>query len=180
MSTKTTRLLCAAALAAPLVLVAAPAEATQRPTYRAPEVAWVSDATVHGDRASLVAKYRCYGGNEGTHLWVSLKQGGGITGKTDEELSQLEGTSQLARAWYDTNVVDPTTVTLTCNGRWQVQRYTVGREKDQLRRGTAFMQFCLFDSTADPAGEDLSYGFAYEYRTVRVRTGHHGHHHGHP
>jgi len=173
MSTRTTRLLCAAALAAPLALVAAPADATHRPTYRPPQVAWVSDAKVSGDTASVVAKYRCYGGNEGTHLWVSLKQGDEIAARTDEELSQMEGTSQLARAWYDTNVIDPTKVTLNCNGRWQVQRYTVGREKGQLYRGTAFMQFCLFDSTADPTGEDLSYGFAYEYRTVKVRTRHH-------
>lgn len=177
MSSKITRLLCAAALTVPLLGVAAPADATNRPTYRAPQVAWVSDAKVSGDRASVLARYRCYGGNEGTHLWVSLKQGGGITGKTAEELSQMEGTSALARAWYDTNVVDPATVTLTCNGRWQVQRYTVARhpEKDRLSRGTAFLQFCLFDSTADPTGADLSYGFAYEYKTVKVHTRHHGH-----
>ena len=45
-----------------------------------------------------------------------------------------------------------------------MHEYTVAREKGTLLRGTAFLQFCLFDSHADPTGEDLSYGFAYEYK----------------
>jgi hypothetical protein len=119
------------------------------------------------------AKYRCWGGNENTHLWVSLKQGGGITGKTAAELSQMEGTSAIARAWYDTNVVDPALVTINCNGQWHHHRYTVAREKGTLYKGSAFLQFCLFDSTADPTGQDLSYGFAYKYELVNVHKHQH-------
>jgi hypothetical protein len=167
----------AVAVALPMVFLAAPAQAHSPTTYHAPKVAWVGHVQAKGGTATVWAKYRCSGGNEGTHLWVSLKQGGGITGKTVDELSQLEGTSALARAWYDTNAVDPTEVTLNCNGKWQVQKYTLGREKGTLYRGSAFLQFCLFDSTADPTGVDLSYGFAFKYELVTVHTHHHHHHH---
>jgi hypothetical protein len=131
-------------------------------------VAWAGDVHVKGGTATVLAKYRCWGGNEGTHLWVALKQGGGITGQTAEELAAQEGTSAIARAYYDTNVVDPSLVTINCNGHWQIHRYTVAREKGNLYKGSAFLQFCLFDSTADPTGEDLSYGFAYKYKLVNV------------
>jgi hypothetical protein len=133
-------------------------------------VAWVKQVQATGDQATVLAKYRCYGGDEGTHLWVSLKQGGDIDKYSAKKLANMEGTSALARSWYDTNVVDPSTVTLTCDGTWQVQRYTLGREKGTLVKGRAFLQFCLFDSTADPTGQDLSYGFAYKYKFVHVTS----------
>lgn len=165
-----TLLACAAVLALPLTATALPAQAHPqgKVTYREPEVAWVKDVRASGDEATVKAKYRCYGGDEGTHLWVSLKQGGDIDNYGAEQLSTMQGTSALAATWYDTNAVDPTTVTLTCDGTWQVQRYTLGREKGTLVDGQAFLQFCLFDSTSDPAGEDLSHGFAYDYTFVDV------------
>ncbi|MDQ2750232.1 MAG: hypothetical protein M3Y44_12020 [Actinomycetota bacterium] len=166
----------AVAIAAPMLVMAAPAQAHgdgEHSTYHSPEVAWAGHVQAHGGSATVLAKYRCWGGNENTHLWVSLKQGGGIEGKTAAELAQLEGTSALARAWYDTNVVDPAKVTINCNGRWHVHEYTVAREKGTLERGSAFLQFCLFDSTADPTGQDLSYGFAYKYILVNVHKHHH-------
>jgi hypothetical protein len=91
----------AAAVALPVALAAAPAQAqesAQPSTYHNPQVAWVRDAHARGGTASVLAKYRCWGGNQNTHLWVSLKQGGGITGKTAQELSQMEGTSAIAAA----------------------------------------------------------------------------------
>ncbi|MGY2702257.1 hypothetical protein ACVW2K_001841 [Nocardioides sp. HB32] len=137
--------------------------------YHHPKVAFVGHArALPGGRAEVLAVYRCWGGNRGTHLWVSLKQGGQIDDHTAKELSQMEGTSELARAWYDTNPVAPRKVQINCNGRWQVQRYVVKREKGTLRAGRAFMQFCLFDSHSDPQGQDLSKGFAYNYRFVYV------------
>lgn len=148
--------------------------------YHTPEVAWVHDVDAGPDSATLLAKYRCWGGNEGTHLWVSLKQGGGITGDP-AALAQQEGTSALADAWYDSH---PEGV-VVCNAKWQVQEFTVNRELanpentahpgdwNSLKKGHAFLQFCLFDSTGDPAGMDLSKGFGYLYKYVGVHTQHH-------
>jgi hypothetical protein len=161
-----------AALAMPVAFLAAPttADATtsSKAAYHRPQVAVVVHAHASGGKATVRAVYRCWGGNEGTHLWVSLKQGGGIRGKSAQQLSKMEGTSEIARAWYDTNVVNPRKVTINCNGRWHVHRYTVKREKGTLRKGRAFLQFCLFDSHSDPTGEDLSKGFAYKYKLMRV------------
>jgi hypothetical protein len=161
-----------ALLAAPMVLVTGQAPASGAPAaqakYHPPQVAFVGHARASGGKASVLAVYRCWGGNEGTHLWVSLKQGGGIKGKSLAKLSQMEGTSKIARAWYDTNVVDPAEVTINCNGKWQVHRYTVAREKGTLRAGRAFMQFCLFDSHSDPEGDNPDKGFAFKYDLLRV------------
>jgi hypothetical protein len=80
-----------------------------------------------------------------------------------------EGTSELARAWYDTNPVAPRKVRINCDGTWQVHRYVLKREKGRVRAGRAFLQFCLFDSHSDPKGQDLSKGFAYKYRFLTVQ-----------
>ncbi len=163
---------CAVALVlAGTALVASSAQANRsagKATYHPPRVLWVGHVNAKGGKATLWAVYRCWGGNENTHLWVSIKQGGGIKGKTAKQLSRMEGTSAIARAWYDTNVVNPRLVTINCNGKWQVHKYTVARERRTLYRGKAFMQFCLFDSHADPTGQDLSKGFAYKYSILRV------------
>jgi hypothetical protein len=139
--------------------------------YHRPQVAFVGHVQSSGGHATLQAVYRCWGGNEGTHLWVSLKQGGGIKGKTLKQLSKMEGTSEIARSWYDTNVVNPAKVTINCNGKWHVRHYTVAREKGTLRTGRAFMQFCLFDSHSDPEGMSNK-GFAFNYQLLRVHRVH--------
>jgi hypothetical protein len=148
--------------------------------YHAPEVAWVHHVDAGPDSATLLAKYRCWGGNEGTHLWVSLKQGGGIKGDPNA-LAQQEGTSTLADAWYDSH---PEGV-VVCNAKWQVQEFTVNRELanpkntahpgdwNSLKKGHAFLQFCLFDSTGNPMGADPTKGFGYLYQYVGVHTQHH-------
>jgi hypothetical protein len=145
------------------------AEASGRAGYHPPKVAFAGHAhALPGGRAEVLAVYRCWGGNKGTHLWVSLKQGGEINDHTAAELSRMEGTSELARAWYDTNPVAPRKVRINCNGVWHVHRYLLKREKGTLREGRAFLQFCLFDSHSDPTGRDLSKGFAYKYRFLKV------------
>jgi hypothetical protein len=140
--------------------------------YSQPQVEWVQDVKATADSATLFAKYRCWGGNEGTHLWVSLKQGGGITGQTIDQLVQEEGTSAIAAAWYDNH---PDGV--VCDGKWQIQQFTIYREHGipgyhpadwaSLVEGSAFLQFCLFDSQAT---DDLSSGFAYLYTFEDVKT----------
>jgi hypothetical protein len=145
-------------------LVAAPPAQAAGSAYQDPQVHWARNVHVHGATATVLAKYRCWGGNEGTHLWVSLKQGAKISAMTVEELVSTNGTSALADAWYDTHAA------INCNGKWQVQRYTVSREFGTLKSGgKAFLQFCLFDSTAESGPDaDLSQGFAYDYRFVKV------------
>jgi len=164
------RKILAIAAALPVLFSAAPAHAAQA-AYANPEVEWVHNVKATADSATLFAKYRCWGGDEGTHLWVSLKQGGGISGPADE-LAAQEGTSGIAASWYDSH---PESV--VCNGTWQIQEFTAYREMgipgyhpeawESLVAGPAFLQFCLFDSTAT---EDLSRGFGYLYSYVPVKT----------
>lgn len=167
-----TLLACAAALAMPLAATALPADAkpTSDTTYRQPEIAWVKNAKAAGDRATVKAKYRCWGGEAGSHLWVSLKQGGEINNYTADQLSGMEGTSALAKAWYDNNPLGELTV--DCDGKWHVQRYTLAREpgKDALVKGPAFLQFCLYDSRFNPTADPDHDGFDYEYKFIRVKA----------
>jgi hypothetical protein len=157
---RTLRIAAAAVVAtAGLILSPAAAQATELPT---PEVAWLHDNVIvtgaNGAEASVLAKYRCYGGETGTHLWVSVKQGG----------TNLEGEHSSARAksWYDTNyqyAEDPAGQTIDCDGNWHTTRFTVklvdGWQK--LDDGPAWVQFCVFDSTG-------GFGYSYGWKTVKV------------
>ena len=167
----------ATALAGSLVVALAGTAnaAPAKTTYHAPEVEWVHNVKADADSATLKAKYRCWGGNDGVHLWVSLKQGGGITGKTAEELAATEGTSAGAASWYDSHPQG-----VVCDGRWQIQEFTVDRELGiegyhpepwaPLESGPAFLQFCLLDSTADPEGDpDQGFGYLYTFVPVKAR-----------
>jgi hypothetical protein len=167
--------LAAFALSASLFTGAAGSARAAQTTYSNPEVQWVHNVKATADTATLLAKYRCWGGTEGTHLWVSLKQGSEITGKSIDELTELQGTSALAASWYDSH---PTNV--VCNGTWQIQEFSVARVMGipgyhptawaPLTDGPAFLQFCLFDSTVVLGpGADLSHGFAYLYTFVDVK-----------
>jgi len=153
----TTALVIAAGVA--LMPAAASAAVDELP---APEVAWVSDNVIvtgaHRDQASVLAKYRCYGGETGTHLWASVKQGG-------EDLED-EGSGAWARSWYDTNYQyeeDPAGQTINCDGHWRTTKFVVKlvEGKELLTDGEAWVQFCVFDSEE---------GFAYSYgwKTVKV------------
>jgi hypothetical protein len=111
------------------------------------EVAFVNANVVvtgaHRDQATVLGKYRCDGGREGTHLWVSVKQG---------ENLEAEGSSQWATAHYDTNYMwaqDPAGMTLDCDGKWHAERVTVKMTPASaglLQRGSAWVQFCAFDN----------------------------------
>lgn len=137
------------------------------PAYADPQVAWVNDQVAvapDGSEAYVLGKYRCYGGEEGTHLWVSVKQGPG--------LSEPDHTSSSdADAWYDTNwnwEQSPAGLTVDCDGHWHVSRVVLKQEFGELTDGPAYVQFCLFDSTGNE--DNFPQGFAYDYgwRTVRV------------
>lgn len=158
-------------LAAGTAIVAPAASQAGDTSYQPPKIAWVHSAYTHGRTATVQSKYRCFGGNENTHLWVSLKQGRKISAMTIAELLQSEGTSKIARAWYDTNAPKGRQDSaLNCDGTWKIQTYTLGREKGHLRAGKAFLQFCLFDSTANPdPAQDPGPGFVFKYKFMKVR-----------
>ena len=130
----------------------------------APEVSWTGvniNVAPDGSAAYISGKYKCDGGEEGTHLWVSVKQG--------EGLSFENTSSSLADAWYDTNWMysesDPDGLNVDCDGRWHVVRYELRQVFGELTDGPALVQFCLFDSTGS---EETGFKFDYSWKTVRV------------
>ena len=158
--------LVAVCATAALVTMGSPGVAKQ-PDYRDPQVAWTG-ANIHvspdGSKAFILGKYRCYGGETGTHLWVSVKQGPG--------LSEPDHTSSAdADAWYDTNwnfENDPAGLTVDCDGHWHVTRYTLKRVFGDLTDGPAFVQFCLFDNTSTDDNFPQGFVFDYSWKPVLV------------
>ncbi len=150
-----------------MVLLGAPGNAAPKSGYHDPQVAW-TNKNVHvspdGSKAYVLGKYRCWGGRAGTHLWVSVKQG--------PRLSEPDHTgSSYADAWYDTNwnfQNSEAGLTVNCDGHWHVTRAVLKNVFGELHDGTAYIQFCLFDSTGNE--ENFPQGFAQDYgwRTVRV------------
>jgi hypothetical protein len=144
-------IVAAAALAGLAATLVPASTAVAEGDLPAPEVAFVGDNVVVGANhaeATVLAKYRCFGGEEGTHLWVSVKQDG-------DDL-EGEGSSARARAWYDTNyqyAEDPAGQTIACDGRWHATRFTVKQVegKGELARRTAYVQFCAFDNRGNMA-----------------------------
>jgi hypothetical protein len=135
----------------------------------APEVAWVNDNVIvtgaNGEEATLLAKYRCYGGETGTHLWASVKQGG----------EDLEGEHSSARAtsWYDTNyqyATDPAGQTINCDGHWHATRFVVKLVDgwQPLTDGPAWVQFCVFDSSATEDNFPTGFAYSYGWKTVKA------------
>jgi len=144
------------AVLAPVSTAAAEAE------LPAPEVSFVHDnVVVSADRtqATVLAKYRCFGGEEGTHLWVSVKQ--------DGENLEGEGSSVRARAHYDTNYMwaeNPAGQTINCDGQTHATRFTVKQvpwKDGLLEGGSAWVQFCAFDNRGNMASVN-------GWKTVRV------------
>src|SRR4051794_7049485 len=165
--------IAAAALALPAAALVAPMQASAATlAYHNASVKWVGQARYKGNQATVKAKYRCYGGNQNTHIWVSLKQGPKIAAQSIAQLKKSEGTSKDAKAWYDTNPTKPEEVYIICNGHWQVQTFKLIRHSDKAKltakdRERTFLQFCLFDShvAAGPAAEPS----AWVYKFVDVK-----------
>lgn len=131
-----------------------------------PQVAWTGANVAvapDGSTAYVVGKYRCYGGEEGTHLWVAVKQGPRLTSENTS--------SAYADAYYDTNwnwEQSEAGLTVDCDGHWHVTRYELRQVFGELEDGTAYVQFCLFDSTGNE--ENFPQGFAYDYSWKAVRV----------
>jgi hypothetical protein len=148
------------------------AVAKPAPAYAPPAVEWVSPVVhANADTGTAVvhAKYRCYGGDEGTHLYIGVKQG--------PEVNATDHTSsQYAQTFYSTNWnADGPGLSLTCDGASHNTSFVLkpdawfwnAENAPALSSGEAFVQFCVFDSTA--VGEaDLSQGFAFDYSMRKV------------
>jgi hypothetical protein len=156
-----------AAIGSAVALAAMGVPAATSADIPAPEVAWTG-ATINvaadGSAAYITGKYRCFGGEEGTHLWVSVKQG--------ENLDDEHTGSSYSDAWYDTNWnysdADPDGLNVDCDGHWHVTRYTLKPVFGELVDGTAFVQFCLFDSTGNEENFPQGFAFDYSWKTVLV------------
>jgi hypothetical protein len=167
-----------AALALPAAALVAPtaAQAAEAP-YKDPVVKSIGGVRYKGNRATVRAAYKCYGGNQGTHIWVSLKQGPKIAAMTIAELNMSHGTSEIANAWYDTNLTDLQEVYVVCNGHTQHQTFKLTRHPDKAKltgkdKRKTFLQFCLFDSHSDPNNQNPQPddpGFAFKYKFVNVK-----------
>src|SRR5690348_5044213 len=152
----------AVATAAATVGIAQQVGAT--PTYQEPQVFSVSNVTLlqGGARASITATYQCFGGRAGTHLWVSAKQGPNVSIPDHTSSSDAE-------AWYDTNWNynrDPAGLTVNCDGTVRTTTFVLRPEFGHLYKGKAFVQICLFDSTAAPESTDHVYAFSYTTQPV--------------
>jgi hypothetical protein len=142
-------------------------------TYDQPIVSSVSGTVLasfaNGGFALVQARYRCYGGDVGTHLFIAVKQGPDVT-------PENPSSSETTTAFYSTNWnTDGPSLTVHCDGASHTGTFRVRNDpywwdtaaSPALVDGAALVQFCLFDSKAT---EDLSSGFAanYEMKTVRV------------
>ena len=141
--------------AAALVLAAAlPTTAGAKPKPLPPQAKIVPVVkTLKDGTARVAAAYTC---PEGVHLWVSAKQA--ADGRKDPRL-EGEGSSALAAAWLQSH---PDPSTFRCDGRWHVGVYKIDTAEQgfgKLRRGVAWVQFCLIGETT----------FISESRWVLVR-----------
>jgi hypothetical protein len=167
------RIIAAALTSAGLMIAGVGSANAAKPatSYQPPVVEWVSPV-VHAlaDSGSAVvhAKYQCFGGNVGTHLFIAVKQGPDVNA-TDHT------SSQFAQTFYSTNYnSDGPGLSLVCDGRDHNKSFVLqpdpyfwnAQNAPALSSGQAFVQFCLFDSTATE--DNLDHGFAFDYSMRKV------------
>ena len=142
-------------------------------TYAEPTVDSIS-ATVlaspaNGGFALVRARYTCSGGDEGTHLYIAVKQGPDVS-------PENASSSPTTTAYYSTNYnTDGPALSLHCDGATHTQTFRLTNDPywwnsaaaPLLTSGPALVQFCLFDSTS-AEGSESGFAFAYEMRNVRV------------
>lgn len=155
------------------VTAAATAAPPSASTYRPPVVQWVSPvvhALANSTSAVVHAKYRCSGGNVGTHLYIGVKQGPEVNATTHTS-------SQYARTFYSTNWnSDGPGLSLNCDGVSHNTSFVVkpdpffNPDAPPLTSGQAFVQFCMFDSTSSE-GSEQGFAFDYSMRKVVVNRG---------
>jgi hypothetical protein len=171
-----TRALLVAAVAASAVVGAGGIAAAAPATYQQPTVESVSSTVIAspagGGFALVQARYRCFGGDAGTHLFIAVKQGPGVS-------PENPSSSPSMTAFYSTNYnSDGPALRLHCDGASHTQMFRLkndpywvnAQQGLQLTSGPALVQFCLFDSTSSE-GSDSGFAFDYSMKTVRVVGG---------
>jgi hypothetical protein len=155
-----------------LVAISAAPVAAAKPSsdYQNPVVDWVQPTVVaRADGSATVhVQYTCYGGNEGTHVYIGVKQG--------PEVNATDHTSsQYAQTFYSTNWNPDSGVNaLVCDGRKHNQTFVLqpdpyfwnAANAPDLSKGVAFIQVCIFDS--HNTGEMDPTGFAFDYSMRKV------------
>jgi hypothetical protein len=110
--------------------------------------------------AHVIAVYRCTVAdpvNDPGHLWVSVKQS--ESGRIDRSLqSEGSGFGGTAARWEDSHR-NP----ITCDGRLRISEFTVDQVEGKsayqtLKRGVAWVQFCLFDDTTPKGDGETDFG----------------------
>jgi hypothetical protein len=110
--------------------------------------------------AHVYAVYRCTVAdpvNDPGHLWVSVKQS--QSGRYDKSLeAEGSGFGGIAPRWEDSHR-NP----VNCDGRTHVSEFTVdqieGKQAyETLKRGLAYVQFCLFDDTTPKGNGTTDFG----------------------
>ncbi len=135
---KRTLMMLAATAAAALSLAPAAGAA---PAQNTAEIIGVVKAGP-GATATVRARYTC---EDGFHLWVSAKQ---VADRSRDAILEQEGSSQHAAGYLQSH---PAPEAYTCDGRWHTDTFTIDtleRGKGELRKGEAWVQFCLVGATA--------------------------------
>jgi hypothetical protein len=133
--------------------------------YSPPVVNWVSPvvhALASSDSAVVHARYTCSGGDEGTHLYIGVKQGPKVNATTHTN-------SEFAETFYSTNWnADGPGLSLICDGVTHNAKFVLKPDAGwpgasdsppPLTSGRAFVQVCVFDSRG---------GFIFDYSMKKV------------
>ena len=113
-----------------------------------------------GHQAVLTVRYSCASGD---HLWVSLKQS--RSGRRDRAIKKEgSGAGHVSATWLDSH-----RELAVCDGRKRTAQFYVDQlepgKYGHLRRGVAWLQFCVTDSKL-PEAQSLT---TYLPTWVRVR-----------
>jgi hypothetical protein len=114
----------------------------------------------HGKQAVVTVRYSC---SSGDHLWVSLKQS--HNGRRDNRISREgSGEKKIAATWLDSH-----REVAVCDNRKRTAQFYVDQAEPgkygHLRRGVAWLQFCVTNSKL-PEAQALT---TYLPKWVRVR-----------
>ena len=157
------RLFAAAAIAA-IALVSFAGSASAAPpsaTTSAKVVGTVKIDSSDPSVAYVLAQYRCTVAdpvNDPAHLWVSVKQN--EAGTVDPDVAgEGSGFGGIAARWEDShrNPVD-------CDGKTHTERFAVDQLEgkaggwETLTKGSAWVQFCLFDDTTPKGDGETDFG----------------------
>jgi hypothetical protein len=169
------KVLVTGAVTALLLTPTGAASAKPSGSYQPPVVSNVNPVVVADPTGALTAvvhaSYTCSGGAP-THLYIGVKQGA-LINDTDHT------SSAFADTFFSTNYnADGPGLSLDCDGQKHNQRFVLQPDPyfpyshpapQPLHAGTAFVQFCLFDSTNTGEGDEN--GFAFDYSMKKVVLG---------